>query len=43
MRFNQPTEAVAQFEKAVQIAPEFSEAQTNLRRAKASTSRNREK
>ena len=43
MRFNQPTEAVAQFEKAVQIAPEFPEAQTNLRRAKYSASRNKEK
>lgn len=43
MRFNQPTEAIAQFEKAVQIAPEFPEAQTNLRRAKYSASRNKEK
>jgi tetratricopeptide (TPR) repeat protein len=43
MRFNQPTEAIAQFEKAVEIAPEFPEAQTNLRRAKSSVSRNKEK
>ena len=43
MRFNQPTAAIAQFEKAVQLAPEFPEAQANLRRAKYSASRNKEK